>query len=165
MKLSILHAVTLLRRRRILKILLLMRRRTQIRTRNTLENSGVVLPIESHWTNFYAYATDSDFIAQTGICRDSFEHLLLVFNRYYWLRESPQTVGGRPRRLIHNHSALGDNHNISYLSNKKHRMHIDLLSRDNGIQRTLFVVWCWSGCNKQSHSTGRACSLICFKSN
>jgi hypothetical protein len=64
-------------------------------------NDGSLHPAQAHWTSFFRYAPDADFVTQTGFDRRAFQDLLVVFDRHYWRRRASLRFLGRPRKLGH----------------------------------------------------------------
>lgn len=83
-------------------MLVLLRRRMQIRTRNALTRCCLIHPDVSEWHHLYKYGTDANLINVLSIDRASFNFLLKVFTRVY----PKQKAAGR-KRLISSATALG----------------------------------------------------------
>ena len=79
-------------------MLLLERRRMQIRTRNTLRTIALCLPETSSWSYLKERGDDSSFISALGLNRRGFYDILLLFQTHYVHRYGTE-LGGRPSKI------------------------------------------------------------------
>jgi hypothetical protein len=74
-------------------LLLLLRRREQIRTRSYITADALVDKSQIEWNTFYEKANDNNFVAALSITRDGFEYLLELFRKEYSCKSDPGRKG------------------------------------------------------------------------
>ena len=93
------HRHLRLKKLKLLLMLLLQKRRDQIRTRNYITSES--LGGQAEWYYFYANASDETLLNSISLTRESFEKLLRRFREYYVFGCGPGKKGRHARLEDH----------------------------------------------------------------
>jgi hypothetical protein len=94
------------RRRRLEQLLLLLRARMTVQSRNYLVTGALCHPQDSPWHVLYQSRDPGSFVCVVSIDPDTFDYILQVFNRHYIVKSGPGKRG-RPPKFIYKHAVLG----------------------------------------------------------